>query len=61
MKKQLKNRDKLLDVIGSLESFLEEYDCKSVNCEECEDKKICDYMYRLDIELIKYFKKAGSQ
>lgn len=56
MIKQLKDNNKVQELKRLLNDFLEDGDCY-VSCSECEEKNICDHIYRLEAEVTKHIKR----
>ncbi|MDK2829075.1 MAG: hypothetical protein PWP67_1890 [Clostridium butyricum] len=57
MKKEIKDKNKLLGVRKVLSDFLDNDDCGR-NCKQCDDKNLCDEMYRLDTTVnMRYLKR----
>jgi len=54
--KQLKDNKKVLELKNLLSDFLDDGDCY-VSCDKCEDKKICDHIYKLETEITKRIKR----
>lgn len=58
MIKQIEDKEKLINLKKSLEEFFDRDDCKELNCEKCEHKRLCDNIYRLDTTLsMRYLRK----
>lgn len=58
MLKEISDKDKLLKLKNYLDEFLDKNDCKDLNCEKCQHKRLCDSIYRLDTTLnMRYLKR----
>lgn len=57
MLKEIKDKEKLLNLNEALKVFLNNLDCKDMDCYKCEHKALCDSICALDDTLNKVYLK----
>lgn len=45
---EISNKEKLLNMQKLLDEFLNNYDCKGINCDKCVHEKICHHINKLE-------------
>lgn len=57
MLKEINDKNKLLELKNILDEFLDGNDCKGLNCEKCQHKRLCNNIYRLNTTIsMRYLK-----